>query len=372
MKEVENIPKGRLAVFLATSGHSGVDRVMKTLLPSIASKGIRVDLLHVKSHGPFMEEISPGLRVIELGASHSVSSLPPLVRYLKREKPNALLSDKDRVNQIALAATWLAGGKTRTFVRFGQTVTKFLESQDLWQKTTHSLSMRYLYRAAEGIITPSRGSARDLAGFARIPEQRITVIPNPVDVRSIRSLAKEPADHTWFRNREAPIVVGLGELTSRKGFDTLIQAFAILRGRKPARLFLMGKGSGHDSLKKLCADLGIREDVEFAGFKENPFPFLARADLFVQPSRYEGFGMALLEALALGVPVVATDCPSGPREILQDGKYGAQVPIEDFAAMAAAMEKALDSPPDAGHLAEAVAPYSLETVTTRYIEVLKP
>jgi len=361
----------RLAVFLATSGHSGVDRVMKTLLPSIASRGIRVDLLHVKGHGPFMEENSSGLKVVELGSSHSVSSLLPLVRYLKKEKPDVLLSDKDRVNRVALTAKRLAVVKTRTFVRFGQTVTKFLESQGPWQKTAHSLSMRYLYRAADGIITPSWGSARDLAGFARIPEERITVIPNPVDVREIRNMASEQADHPWFRVSEVPVVVGLGELTSRKGFDTLIRAFATFRGQKPARLFLMGKGSGRDSLEKLCLDLGIREDVEFAGFRENPFPFLAHADLFVQPSRYEGFGMALLEALALGVPVVATDCPSGPREILQDGKYGRLVPVEDFNSMAAAIKKTLDSPPDAGYLAEAVTPYILETVTDRYIEILK-
>jgi len=359
-----------LAVFLATSGHSGVDRIMKTLLPSIADRGIRVDLLHVTGHGPHIEEKQPHLRVIQLGSSHSFTGLFPLVGYLRREKPDAILSDKDRVNQVAIIAKHLAGVETKTAVRYGQTVSRRLENRPGWQKTVHYFSMKYLYRRADAIISPSEGAARDLSGFARIPIERITVIPNPIDIGRIRVLAGEPLDHPWFHSREGAVIVGLGELTSRKGFDTLIRALAILKRKKPARLFLMGKGRGREKLEKLSADLGLRDEVEFAGFKGNPFPFLARADLFVQPSRYEGFGMALLEALALGIPVVATDCPSGPREILQDGRFGRLVPVDDHQAMADAMEKSLDSPSDPEYLLTATNPYSTDLVTDRYLNLL--
>ncbi len=360
----------RLAVFLATSGHSGVDRIMKTLLPSIADRGIRVDFLHVAGHGPCIEGNQTDLRVIELGASHSFTSLLPLIRYLRREKPDAILSDKDRVNQVAIIAKCLSGIDAKIAVRYGQTVSKRLKNRPGWQKISHFLSMKYLYRRAEAIVAPSKGAALDLSNFTRIPVEKITVIPNPIDPGRIRILAGEPLDHQWFHSKKCPIIIGLGELTHRKGFDSLIRAFAILKRKKPARLFLMGKGRGKEKLEKLCRELGLENDVEFAGYKENPFPFLAGADLFVQPSRYEGFGMALLEALALGIPVVATDCPSGPREILQDGRFGRLVPVEDHEAMADAMQESLSSPSDPEYLLQATNPYSLDRVTDRYLDIL--
>jgi glycosyltransferase involved in cell wall biosynthesis len=360
----------RLAVFLATSGHSGVDRIMKTILPSIASRGIKVDLLHVKKHGPYIEENCSGLRIVELGSSHGYSSLLPLIRYLRSEKPDVLLSDKDRINQVALTARQLAGVDTKVFVRYGQTVTRALASRSVWQKAVHRLSMRFLYRYADAIVTPSEGSAQDLSEFARISRDRITVLRNPIDTEAIHCLAAEPVDHPWFHRVDAEIIVGLGELTSRKGFDVLIRALAILKKKRPVKLLLIGKGRGRAKLEKLSEDLGLGEDVEFAGFKSNPFPYLARAGLFVQSSRYEGFGMALLEALALGVPVVSTDCPSGPAEILQDGRYGRLVPVDDSFALACAMEETLFSPPDPEHLKTASVPYHLEPVTDRYLDTL--
>jgi glycosyltransferase involved in cell wall biosynthesis len=360
----------RLAVFLATSGHSGVDRIMETLLPSIASRGIKVDLLHIKNHGPCIEKTHPNIRIVELGSSHGYSSLPPLVRYLRSERPDTLLSDKDRVNQVALVAKWLSGTGTRTVVRYGQTVTRALQNRDIWQRTVHRLSMKYLYRYADAIITPSEGAARDLCGFARIPENRVTVVRNPVNVEAIRKLAEEPAHHPWFEYGNNEIITGLGELTSRKGFETMINAFSLLRRKRAAKLFLIGKGRGRERLEKLCVDLGLEGDVEFAGFKANPFPYLARADLFVQSSRYEGFGMALLEALVLGIPVVSTDCPSGPREVLHDGRFGRLVPVDDAAALACAMEETLISPPDPEQLVEAAAPHHINTVTDCYLDIL--
>ncbi len=359
----------RLAVFLATSGHSGVDRIMGMLLPSIASRGVKVDLLHVNGKGPYIRSDGENLRVVELGSSHSFTSLKPLVHYLKRERPDALLSDKDRVNQIAIAAKWLSGGSTRIVLRSGTTITKALEERGLAARITHYLSMKYLYKYADAITTPSAGSAKDLSGFAHIPSGKITVIPNPVNTRMIKLLASEPVTHEWFGPGQPPVVAAIGELGGSKDYDTLLRAFAILRSERPARLFIMGEGKGRARLQGLLAELHLEQDVELFGFTSNPFAFLARSSLFVLSSRYEGFGMVLLEALTLGVPSVSTDCPFGPRDILENGKFGALVPVGDSAAMAAQMARTLDDPPGPAYLMEAALPYGLELITDRYLDI---
>ena len=365
-----NRKTSRLAVFLATSGHSGVDRIMGMLLPAIASRGIKVDLLHVNGKGPHIRSDGENLRVIELGSSHSFTSLRPLIRYLKREEPDALLSDKDRVNQVAIAARWLAGVNTRVILRSGTTITKALENRDLTARITHYLSMRYLYKFADAITTPSTGSAQDLSNFAAIPPDRITVIPNPVDTQTIRRLASDPVAHEWFRPNQPPVIVAIGELGGSKDYETLVRAFAILRRERPVRLFIMGEGKGREKLRKLLIELHLEGEVELFGFTKNPFAYLAKSSLFVLSSHYEGFGMALLEALSLGVPSVATDCPFGPGDILQHGRFGALVPVGDTEAMAVQMALTLNNPPDPSFLMEAASPYALERITDRYLEII--
>ena len=361
---------GRLAVFLATSGHSGVDRIMGLLLPHIASRGIKVDLLHVNGKGPHLPSGIKNLRVVQLGSSHSFTSLLPVVRYLKEEKPDALLSDKDRVNQVALLARKLAGTKTRVVVRSGTNITLTLKRRGVLEKLRHYLSMRYLYRWADGVLTASAGSALDLSSFAGIPIEKITVIPNPVDRAELLRLAAEPVSHPWFVDGAEPVITALGELGGSKDHETLIRAFSILRRRRKARLFIMGGGSKMDELQSMVNELDITEDVQFFGYTENPFPYLAKASLFVQSSHYEGFGMALLEALSLGIPSVATDCPSGPRDILQDGRYGILVPVGDADTMARAISQTLDAPPEKAFITQAALPYSLHKIADEYIRLL--
>jgi glycosyltransferase involved in cell wall biosynthesis len=336
----------------------------------MASQGIKVDLLQVRGKGPYLPTGIDNLGVIELRSSHSFTSLFPLVRYLKQIRPDALLSDKDRVNQIAIISSKLAGGKVRLAVRFGQTVSKMLETRDILDRFIHNLSMRYLYPFADAIICPSKGAAQDLANFAAIPPERITVIHNPVDREKLYRLADEPIEHPWFINKDIPVIVGLGELTQRKGFDTLIRSFSILRRERAARLFIIGRGNGRHKLEKLVREMDLVDDVQLSGFLENPFPYLKKADLFVQASHYEGFGMALLEALTLGIPSVATDCPSGPREILQDGRFGKLVPVGNVQEMAKAISQTLDEPPVNTFVMQAAHPYSLDKIADEYIKLL--
>ena len=360
----------RLALFMATSGHSGVDRIVRNLVPVFTALDIDVDLLKVRGHGPELNSLPNGARVIDLGSSHVYGSLGAVVRYLRAERPTAMLSDKDRVNRIALLARDIAGVQTRIAVRTGTTVSVDLRDRGWLDRRIHYLSMHYRYPRAQAIIVPSEGAADDLADFAGLPRQGISVIANPVIDPGLRAQAAEALTHPWFQADSPPVVVGAGELCERKDFETLLRAFAQARGERPLRLVLLGRGKRRERLRAMADALGVGEDVDLPGFVANPHPYIARASLFVLSSRYEGFGNVLAEALAVGTPVVSTDCPSGPREILQGGRIGPLVPVGDSEAMAAAITRTLDAPPAKAALCAAAVPYEAERSGRRYLEVL--
>jgi glycosyltransferase involved in cell wall biosynthesis len=360
----------RLALFLATSGHSGVDRVMKNLIVEFASRGHGVDLLRIENHGPHLETVPEGVRLVPLGTSHVNGSLWPLVRYLRRERPTALLVDKDKLNRLALWARRIARVPTRVAVRMGTTVSENLARRSWLQRQVQYFSIRHFYPWAEAIIVPSQGAARDLALVGRLPLERIRVIPSPVVTADLARLAAGPVDHPWFSDGADPVILGVGELCVRKDFSTLIRAFAFLRKRKSARLVILGEGRQREQLEELAMELGIGKDVSLPGFVSNPYAFMARAAMFVLSSRCEGSPVVLMEALATGCPAVSTDCPSGPREILQDGTFGSLVPVGDVAALARAMERTLDHRPAVESLKTAAAPYSVSASAEGYLAAL--
>ncbi len=357
-------------MFFATSGHSGVDRVMTNLIRTFAARGIGVDVLHVRNHGPYLDPVPSNVRIVEMGTAHVNSSLFPLIRYLRREQPAALLTDKDRVNRLALWARRLARVPTRVIVRTGTTVSRDLASRRPLQRWLQRISMRRFYRWADGIIVPSAGAARDLAQVSGLPLHRIRAVPSPVITPELRRLAEEPAAHPWFTTKDRPIVLGVGELCGRKDFATLIRAFAKLRQERACRLVILGEGRQRARLAALARDLGIGDDVAMPGFVKNPYPYMSRADLFVLSSNLEGAPVVLMEALAIGTPAVSTDCPSGPREILGDGRYGPLVPVGDSEALSKAMLATLDNPPDRALLKQGAEPFLAETSATSYLQVL--
>lgn len=346
-----------LAVLAATSGHSGVDRVLKNLVPAIAALGLRVDVLGIDGHGPDIGDAPPDVRRLPLGARHVSTALPGLLAYLRREQPRALLSDKDRVNRIALLARRLAGVPTRVGVRIGTTVSVNLTGRGRVERIIQRASMRWCYPAADSVLVPSQGAAADLASFSGLSRERIDVVPSPVITARMTRLAEEWPTHPWFSDAGLPLVLGVGELSERKDFATLIRAFARLQADRPCRLMILGEGRRRRELEDLIQALGIGDRTALPGFVPNPYPYMARAAVFVSSSRWEGMPVVLIEALALGTPCVACDCPSGPREVLDDGRVGPLVPPGDDEALAVAIDAQLARPRDVHRLREAVAAY---------------
>jgi glycosyltransferase involved in cell wall biosynthesis len=359
-----------LAVFLATSGHSGVDRIMKKLVPEFAARGVTVDVLSIANHGPYWDDLPPTVRPVPLDVAHVGTSLPPLVRYLRRCRPRVLLSDKDKVNRSALLARWLARVSTRIVVRIGTTVSKNLERRSAWTRRIQYHSIRWLYPSADAIIVPSHGVAEDLSRIGRLPRAAISVIANPVVDAHLYEQADADLDHPWFAPDQPPVILGVGELCARKDFATLLNAYARLRQERPCRLLILGEGRQRAQLTNLAEQLGVAGEVEMPGFVANPFCYMARAAVFALSSTCEGSAVVMVEALATGVPVVSTDCPSGPRETLRDGRYGELVPVGDIEALAAALQRTLDRPRPPALLREAAQPFTVAASARRYLEVL--
>lgn len=362
---------GRLAILAATSGHSGVDRIVANLVPQLDAWGVAVDLLRVRGHGPALDtETLAGVRLVDLGASHVTAVLPALVGYLRRERPTALLADKDRVNRVAILARALARVETRLGVRLGTAVSANLASRGALERRLQRLSMRYLYPLADSVLVPSLGVADDLAAYTGLPRGHIQVVPSPIVTPTLARLAAEPPDHPWLAGDGPPVILGVGEIGSRKDFATLIRAFALVRRERPCRLIVLGRGRQRAALLGLAARLGVGADLDLPGFAPNPYAYMARAGAFALSSRWEGFGIVLVEALACGTPVVSTDCPHGPREILADGRYGRLVPVGDAGAMAAALLATLAGGRDTERLRGRAREFSVERSAAAYLEAL--
>ncbi|RTH32330.1 glycosyl transferase [Thermus scotoductus] len=356
----------RLALFLPSLRGGGAERVMVHLARGFAERGFQVDLVLAKAEGPYLAEVPPSVRVVDLRASRVLFSLPGLVRYLRKERPHALLSALDHANVIVCLAHRLARVPSRLVISEHNTL-----SASRPQNARGRLLpwfMRWTYPWADAVIAVSQGVAEDLIHLTGLPREKIQVIYNPVVTPELFAKAREPLDHPWLASGEPPVILGVGRLTEQKDFPTLIRAFALVRAQRPARLMILGEGELRPQLEALVHELGLQDDVALPGFVENPYAYMARAAVFVLSSRREGFGNVLVEAMACGTPVVSTDCPSGPREILDHGKYGRLVPVGDVKSLAESILKAMDEPPyrDLSRVAE----FTLEKSLERYGAVL--
>jgi glycosyltransferase involved in cell wall biosynthesis len=363
-----------VAVFASFSGAGGVERMLVNLMCGFVDLGLGVDLLAVRRESPHLGRLPAAVRRIDLGTAHTRLAVPGLARYLRRARPMALLAAKDRAGRAAVIARRRAGTGTPIVLRLGTNLSEAMAERSVLSRWLRYAPIRRLYPGIERIVAVSEGVAEDTARAARYPRERIRVIRNPVITPDLARAAAEPCPHTWLAEpnpARGPVIVGAGRFQRQKDFPTLIRAFSTLRHERPCRLLLLGEGGWRDRLVALIRELGLGAEVDLPGFQANLYPFLARADLFVLSSAWEGSPNVLTEAMALGTPVVSTDCPSGPREILDGGRLGPLVPVGDADALAEAMSHSLDDPPPAQTLIDAVAEYRQETSAARYLAVLE-
>ena len=355
----------RIALYARIFYGGGVERVLVNLMKGFIQQGYQVDLVLHTPGGPYTSQIPAEVRLIDLAAPRMVRGLPKLVRYLRQEKPQILLASQHYTNEVAIAAKQLSGAPTCVFVSEHNAFPRnnLHQTPAKWAAP----AARLTYPFADGVIAVSQGVADDVAMMTGVPRSRIQMIYNPVVTPELYEKAETPIDHPWFQPGEPPMIMGIGRLVPQKDFPTLLKAFAKIRQVQPARLAILGNGREQTALKILAQDLGIAEDVALLGFVENPFAYLRRASAFVLSSAWEGLGNVLVEALALHVPIVSTDCEFGPAEVLDYGKYGALVPVGDSDAIAAAVLAILRDRP-APVTSQWLNQFTLEQVTQQYLK----
>ncbi|MBK1710422.1 glycosyltransferase [Marichromatium gracile] len=360
-----------VCLFIPSFGDGGVERMMVNIARGIAGHGHPVDFVVNDAGAPFVDTLPPEVRVHVLAASGLRARTRFLAELVARTRPAAVLTAKTRDDRVALAVKRRLGGDTRYVLRPGTAMSERWRARGkgwLW-RWRETRRLRALYRRADAVVAVSEGVAEDIVAITGIARERVRVIRNPNITPELAALAAAEVDHPWFAPGAEPVIMGVGGLRTQKDFETLIRAFARVRETRPCRLLILGEGRQRERLLRLAAELGVAEAVALPGFESNPYRFLARAALFALSSRWEGSPNVLTEALALGTPVVATDCRSGPREITRGGEYGPLVAVGDVAALAEAIERTLDRPLPAERLREAVAEYRLETSAGRYLEV---
>jgi glycosyltransferase involved in cell wall biosynthesis len=339
------------------------------LLQGLVDRGYPVDLVLAELRGALVNQIPAGVRLIDLRASRVLRSILPLARYLREERPRALVSSMHHANLTALWAARLSGQRTPVLVTvhttLSQTPRRALADSLIWP-----CLIRLFYRKAQAIVAVSEGAADDLARMALIPRERIQVIYNPVITPAMSRSRQARPDHAWFAPGEPPVILGVGRLTWAKNFQTLIRAFAEVRRRRPARLMILGEGEERSSLTGLIQELGVSGDVSLPGFQTDALAYMANSSVFVLSSVTEALPTVLVEALAMGARAVATDCPSGPREILQQGRLGTLVPVGDVDAMAAAILDALDNPVRSQAL-DPLTPFTQDAAVDHYLRVIE-
>jgi glycosyltransferase involved in cell wall biosynthesis len=407
----------RLAIYIrSVESARGAERVAINVARGLAERGHQVDFLVEESRGWLLEELRDGasnVRIFNLRrASRSsswaerfskleaaaglllplrdasagrrrtaIASLlhflykqdPPigsLRDYIATEKPGAILSLLNYPNIALLLTATLLRERPRFIVSVHNTLSAAaLHNESKWVRSVPKL-MRALFGRADAIVAVSAGVAEDVAGLTGIPTNRITTIYNPIFRPDLATLAEAPVDHPWLANRNLPVILGSGKFKPQKDFPTLIRAFARVRLEQAARLIILGEGEAVTKLKELAASLGISDDVDFPGHLRNPFAYYGKASVFVLSSKWEGLPTVIVEAMACGCPVVSTDCRSGPREILEEGRFGSLVPVGAVDEMAQAILATLRSPPAKAPLIERAREFSLDRAVSRYETVM--
>lgn len=335
----------RIGFFLATLNGGGAEKVTLNLAKALTENNYYVELIVANTNGPLLKEVPASIPLIDLKAKRVSRSLFRLASHLKSSTISTLFSVLPHASIIAITASLLCRSNIRIIVSEHNTLSKSLANAKTFRGQFLHLPMKFAYRSADTVLAVSNGVADDISAVLGLPRSRIRVIYNPVIGPNFEKLKTEKIDHPWLASKVTPVVIAVGRLTKAKDFPTLLKAFSIVREKQPVRLIILGEGSDRATLEQLRSELNLEDDVSMPGFISNPIPLISKADVFVLSSIWEGLPTVLIEALACATPIVSTDCRSGPREILCNGRYGALVPVGDSVALAKKIDSYLIQPP---------------------------
>jgi len=382
--------KKPVILFIPTLDVGGAERVCLHYVNNL--QAVHPILVLQFKRGLLLKEIRPGVTVLELNISAPEQLYRRWPRWLhlfyhsyallKQARKLSILAGQNRCsavisfitipNIIAICAKIFFKPKLKVIINVHDVTSQIIKHSglDRYKRFLLYWLVRILYPKADSIIAVAQGIKKDLIEHFRIPEGKITVLQNPIDIKELKRRAAEPVSCSWCTSKEGPLVIAVGRLVKLKGFDILIRAFTQLPREINARLIIIGDGEERLALQKLIEQLGLQDRVKLLGFQENPWKYMAYADVFVLSSLTEGLPNVIGEALALGIPVLATDCSPGVREYLEDGKHGLLVPPRESEALAQGIARLLSNEPLRKELAQSgqkrAAQFDLPTAVQNY------
>lgn len=361
-------PLSRISLFWGTLGGGGLESIMLTLAEEFMDRGIETDIVLMEKKGEHVDKVPSDAQVFDLEAHQVIAGPLALAKYLRRRCPSVLLS-AGYTNRLAALARTLAGVATPIVISEHSTASMPASGSFLPRRVLDQLT-RWTYPLADQMIAVSESVANEISCSMNFRRKDFEVIYNPVIGAETFELAEKKVEHPWFADKSIPVILGVGRLVEQKDFSTLVRAFNRVRKHNPCRLAILGEGHKRSALQQLAKRLGVDEQIWMPGFVSNPLKYMTNASVFVLSSKWgEGHGNVLVEAMACGTPVVSTDCPGGPSEILEGGKHGKLVPVKDPYVMAQAIEDVLDGnvPPAKS---SALDRFRQEAVAEKYLDTL--
>lgn len=347
---------------------AGVPLAQLRFARALVNAGHQVDLLIGRVDSEYTLPDVAGVNVVVLNLPQVRAMFWPLRNYLLTAKPDVVFSAEDHLNAVLLLAAIVSRSKAK--ISCSSRVTPFdtYSSVPFSKRWVLKQLMRAVMWRADALTCVSRDMVQQYRQVFDSPPH--VCVYNIIDDATSRARLAEPVENDSLLRKTCPVVVAAGRLAPWKGFADLIRAMKLLSEKRQIKLLIFGDGPLRSELQALIAEQALLDVVELRGYVANPLKFFARADVFVLSSLVEGLPNVLVEAMMCGCTPVSTDCPTGPREVLQDGKYGYLVPVRDPAALAQGIERALDHPISKHLLAEAVRPFEESAVIARHFEVL--
>ena len=351
----------------------GAEKTVVNLIPQFLNAGYAVDLILLQQSGAFLEKLDSRTNIISLNKAHVSNCIPAMTSVFRSEKPDVIISSQTHINIAAILAKKLSGSDARLILTEQNTISVNNQAKGGKEGLLVRIAAK-LYPFADDIVVVSKGAAKDLVRTIHVNPVKVHTIYNPIDIQEISSACKLQPDEPWCENRTSPLLIAIGRLEPQKNFSFLLDVFDDVRKKQDCRLIILGEGTERPALEAKAAALGISDHLRMPGAKKNPYQYIAHSDIMLCTSLYEGFNIAVAESLACGTPVISVDCPYGPGEILDGGKFGILTPPGDKNALVHAVIQAIDDRsvlPDKVTLIKRASVFSAEEIFKAYDALIR-
>jgi glycosyltransferase involved in cell wall biosynthesis len=361
---IDDMARMNILLFIYSYRGGGAEKMMVTIGNELHRRGHEVKQVAVSTDGPHRSKVDSSIQVIEIGGTNLFEIQCKMWMLIQNSESDVLLSTMEIPNIVSIIAS-----------RFPTSIPTILRIASIYSSRERKGKYRFIpalkrlvYPRAEQIISISDAVGRDISEQTGVSRERVDTIYNPAYKDEIPVMMTEPVSHEWVKKKR--VVIAVGNFKPAKDYPTLIRAINHLQQWKETHLIILGNGDRRKEMITLAEELGIRKRVSFPGFVDNPYAYIAKSDVFVLSSAWEGFGNVVVEAMGCGTPVVCTDCPGGPSEILDDGTYGPLVPVGDSQALADAIQRMFINPTCADKLKSRAEDFSIESVVDKYETVM--